>query len=322
MIGGLAGCDNVAWGGAEFEWRPPPPKEVVEPEVTEAPEEVTVPLPEQPVVFLVRRAGGTWQAEPIGEVAGDALTPLPTEASTPGFTARYVRERLVEGREFTLFQGSTRVGRFIAGSDVRPDSLYCQPRPSVAGIVELIPEVAGRSTFLALPSEHASHLGRGSLPQDEVTRGLGITSYRLVEDLLNARNYRWPPDIASARADVQAFTTSRSEQPLVASTYLYRDAISVGPAPENAYSLFFIGENQGSGYGTTFVWYRPVDSETKGVPRFLTWGDWDGDGQDELLLDVFGSSGRWLAALDRGAQAREWQVAFQDLCGQPPSAAN
>lgn len=317
MIGALAGCDNVAWGGADFEWRPPPPKEVVEPEISEEPEEVLPPLPEGPVLFLVQRADAEWRAEPLGEIGADTLMPMATDALYPGFTARYVRERLGEGREFVLFQGSSRLGRFVAGAQVQPDSTYCQPRPSVSGFVELVPEAVGLTSFLALPAEQAGHLGRG-LPVDlEMTRGQGITSYRLAEQLFNERRYRWPPDIAAARASVRVFPTAHSAQPLIASTYLYRDGLGVGAAPEAAYSMFFIAEDRGSEYAPTYVWYRNVEESGKGAPRLQTWGDWDADGQEELLLDVFGAESRWLAALDRPGGATQWHLSFQDACGQP-----
>jgi hypothetical protein len=41
--------------------------------------------------------------------------------------------------------------------------------------------------------------------------------------------------------------------------------------------------------------------------------DWDGDGEEEILLEVFGADARWWAALDRENGA--WSIAFQDPCG-------
>jgi len=314
MIGALTACDNVEWGGSSFEWRPPPPKEVVEPVAAEVEEEALPPLPEGPVLFLAHRgADDIWSVSPIGELGTDALAPLSNDQDVPGFTARYVRERLVEGREFTLFEGQTRLGRFISGSSVAPDSTHCQARPSVSGLVEVLPEVSDRTVFLALPSDQADFLTRAPVRAMQPDRGHSITSYRLVEQLLNERRYRWPPDVAAARASLMTIPNSGEGAPLILSTYLYRDGLGIGPAPENAYSLFMIGENDGNGYRSTFDLYRNVQSDGKGAPRLLSRGDWDGDGQQELLLDVFGADSRWLAALDRTASG--WQLVYQDACG-------
>ena len=46
----------------------------------------------------------------------------------------------------------------------------------------------------------------------------------------------------------------------------------------------------------------------KQVQPFL--GDIDGDGLDEILLEVMGSESRWFAAIDRGPDG--WQTAYQD----------
>ncbi len=318
MIGALTGCDNVEWGGSSFEWRPPPPKEVEEPEATEVVEEALPPLPESPVLFLAHRAANdSWFVTPIGEIGANALSPLSTDDELPGFTARYVEERLVEGREFTLFEGKTRLGRFIAASETRPDSTHCLARPSVSGIVEVLPDAANRDLFLALPSDEAGFLTREPLRSLQPDRGQSIASWRMVEEVLNQRRYRWPPDIADARAALAAVPNSGDGPAVILSTYMYRDGIRVGPAPGPAYSLFIIGENPGSGYRPTFHLYRKVEDGGKGAPRLLTRGDWDGDGHEELLLEVFGTNSRWLAALDKDTDAGTWQVAYQDACGQP-----
>jgi hypothetical protein len=91
--------------------------------------------------------------------------------------------------------------------------------------------------------------------------------------------------------------------------------MGVGPAPDESYSLLILGESLGTRFDRAFTWYRRVGDEGKGSPRFFSRMDWDGDGEEELLLEVFGADARWWAALDR--EDGSWTLAFQDPCGAP-----
>ena len=91
--------------------------------------------------------------------------------------------------------------------------------------------------------------------------------------------------------------------------------MEIGPAPGEAYSLLIIGEPRGNRFERTFTWYRRVEEEGKGAPRLFSKMDWDGDGEEELLLEVFGECSRWWAALDK--ENGSWTLAFQDPCGTP-----
>ena len=51
----------------------------------------------------------------------------------------------------------------------------------------------------------------------------------------------------------------------------------------------------------------------KAAPRYFDHLDWDGDGADEILLDVFGNDQRWFAALSRAEDG--WVRSYQDSCG-------
>jgi hypothetical protein len=100
---------------------------------------------------------------------------------------------------------------------------------------------------------------------------------------------------------------------MVAATFVYRDALAVGPARPGAYALFLLGSRIGNEYREGFAWYRAADADGKGTPRYLDHLDWDADGDTEILLDVFGSSRRWFAAL--GQRGGEWVRTYQDACG-------
>jgi hypothetical protein len=85
-----------------------------------------------------------------------------------------------------------------------------------------------------------------------------------------------------------------------------------------AYALFTLGERAGEVQREAFVWYRSVDSEGKGAPRYHDHLDWDGDGADEILLDVLGANRRWFAGL--GRRNRAWVRTFEDECGSGTTA--
>ena len=81
-----------------------------------------------------------------------------------------------------------------------------------------------------------------------------------------------------------------------------------------------MGEQAGEEYREAYTWYREVDTEGKGAPRYFDHLDWDGDGTDEILLDVLGSNRRWFAALSYRDGA--WARTFQDSCGSSASGGD
>jgi hypothetical protein len=89
------------------------------------------------------------------------------------------------------------------------------------------------------------------------------------------------------------------------------------PSAGNAYSLFVIAQNGPNGYRESFTWFRPVDLQGKGIPRYFDHLDLDGDGEDEIVLDVLGEERRWFAVLDRSGDG--WAASFQDQCGSVAS---
>ena len=104
----------------------------------------------------------------------------------------------------------------------------------------------------------------------------------------------------------------------VAATFVYRDQIGIGSPGQGAYAVFVLGVPTAAGYAEGYTWYRSVDSDGKGVPRYFSHLDWDGDGDGEILLDVFGASRRWFAGLSR--RQGEWVRTFQDACGSGSSS--
>jgi len=126
----------------------------------------------------------------------------------------------------------------------------------------------------------------------------------------------WPPNgLVDARKDIQVFQLPGSNQPQVAATFLFRQGLDLGPPERGSYALFLIASQTVDGFREDFASYRPADTQGKGSPLFLDHLDWDGDGSDEILLDVMGDGRRWYAALESDDGA--WAETFQDRCGVP-----
>ncbi|MBT8396910.1 MAG: hypothetical protein KJN92_08080, partial [Gemmatimonadetes bacterium] len=134
-------------------------------------------------------------------------------------------------------------------------------------------------------------------------------------EALNDLRAQWPGTLQNIREDLQVLRISDDQNPSIIGTFLFQDQMAVGPAPDPAYSLMILGELQGVRFTRAFTWYRRVGDEGKGAPRFFSKLDWDGDGEEELLLEVFGAESRWFAALEK--EGGSWTLAFQDPCGAP-----
>lgn len=101
----------------------------------------------------------------------------------------------------------------------------------------------------------------------------------------------------------------------IAATFLYQDALRVGPPlTPAAYSIFVLGTGGPVEYDLAFMDYRPVE-RGKAATRYFEQADWDADGESELLLEVFGDQARWAIGLDRVDGL--WTRVFEEGC---PSA--
>jgi len=78
--------------------------------------------------------------------------------------------------------------------------------------------------------------------------------------------------------------------------------------------MLVIGTREDDAYRSSFLSYQRADAG-KAAPRYFDHLDWDGDGDSEILLEVFGASTRWFAAL--GQRGGVWVQTFQDPCGTP-----
>jgi len=312
-----SGCDNVSWGGVDVRMQAPPPQAEVRPEAEEeAPPEVALPpLPDGPILLAGSRDGDTATLTVVGEVRGDGLGALPSEAQAPGFLAHFTRSLLAPGTELVLFAEGARVGRLTV-TETSQDDRFCSPRAQVTGVVELVPGASAARRLLALTDTAAVRRPYTEFRTRDHDYDQRVASLALAQEAIPVVGATWPPSLLESRADIQAFRMPDASGPSVAATFLYGDRLAVGAATaEGAYSLFVMGTSGGRGYRSAYVGFRRPAVEGKGVPRYFGHLDWDGDGDSEILLDVFGAESRWHASL--GQRGGSWVQTFEDPCGAP-----
>ena len=316
------GCDNVEWGGVYVGLRdpaesllsePPPPEaeEVVEDTASDAP-------PLGPVLYLGRRAGGEAIIVPVAEIRPEGLWPLEGSGSVEASTS-FATDYLTPGMEFTLFSDGARVGTLIA-ERFSVNERYCRARPQIRGPVELVQGAAVIQTFLAVPTrESSAYASRAYSPVAQTSDQL-VASTTMMRQIINAVGALEPGNVLNIRRDVQMFRARPGRAPTVVATFVYGDDLVVGPAGGNAYSVFLASDNdEGTGYQGTYVDYRVASRDGKGAARYFDHLDVDGDGVDEMVLEILGEESMWLSTLRR--QGGSWVEEYRDPCGLPPGTS-
>lgn len=314
------GCDNVEWGGVDFGLRLPSESLVSEPppEVVEVAEDT---VPDRPplgtVLYLGHRAGGEATLVPVAEMRPGGLFPIGGAGSAEA--SRFVENYLAPGQEFTLFSDGTRVGS-LSAETFSVDERYCGVRPQIRGPIELTPAGATIESFLALPAAEGSAFPYNAYSPVAQTGNLLVASTTAMRQVVDAVGALSPGNVLSIRRDVQMFRARPGGAPTVVATFVYRDDLAVGPAAAGAYSVFLAADDdEGTGYESTYVDYRLVSRDGKGAARYFDHLDIDGDGSEEVVLEVLGEDSMWLSTLTRRGGA--WMEAYRDPCGLPPRSS-
>lgn len=315
---GAPGCDNVAWGGTDLTVLPPPTLERVPDEVDEPDPESDEPVNEElPILLAGTRDGMSATLTVVGEVDGDGLRPFPD----PAFPSDV--DRLAEltrpGSEWILFSEGARIGRLFVESTAEAGR-YCGARTTVSGITELVPTAAQATRLLALPAADVMDRGYGEYGELQHVYDQRVATLEIVQAAIPEYGAVWPRlGVLDARKHIQAFDLAGPRGPFVAATFVYQDTLGVAPPGAGAYAFFVLGEEVGGEQQGVYTWYREAETEGKGVPRYFDHLDWNGDGTEEILLDVFGASRRWFAGLARRDGA--WVRTFEDDCGSGATTA-
>ena len=306
------GCDNVEFGGIQFEFRSPEPArpQVVPDVVREEPTGTTGLVNiHAPLLLAGVRDGARGRFVVVGEVHPDGLRPFPD----PRFVddADRIAELTAPGSEWAVFSEGVRVGRLIVESATNAIG-YCGARTEITGVVELVATAVEAERLLAMPAQEVD------LPYEEYRLIAHVYDQRVATlsiagDAIPRYGARWPElGTLDAREHIQAFQLRNTPGQAVAATFVVGDNLEVGSAGPGAYALFVLAHQGNAGYSEAYTWYQDVAEQGKAAPRYFDHLDWDGDGADEILLDVFGSEQRWFAALSQEGEG--WIRSFQDSC--------
>ena len=201
----------------------------------------------------------------------------------------------------------------ISAESFSVDERYCSVRPGVRGRIELLPDASTVQKFLAVPAREGSELGYSTYSPVAQTTDLRNTSLRMVLRVLRGVGVFFPGDVRDIRQDIQVFRAQPGATPTVVATFVSDDDLAVGPAPRQAYSIFLMADDNGADYRRTYVDYRLNSSDGKGAARYFDHLDIDGDGSDEVVLEVMGERSMWLSTLSRRGGA--WVEEYRDPCG-------
>lgn len=308
----LAACDNVSWGGADITVVPPPAK------ANEAPEPGVEPgaerMPEGPILYHVRTAGDNAAIMPVAEISGDTLLPLRAIADDMAYASALASANLRQGSEFVLFHHGVRAGTFITQSSTIDESL-CRPMPRGEGVLELGQAAEGVSEFLAVARVQAPQIQRRSPPALKSTTTMRLLADVYADKIIVSRGLKRPNDWDRARARIQPFAVSGSQDPGFTATYLVDDTLGSG-LDDVGDAVFFVAVPGQLSFDTVFVSVRDYASGGKAAPEMVDFLDWNRDDSPDLLLRVFGTMDAWYEAVSRTADGK-WRSVFSSRCERP-----
>ena len=313
ILTGATGCDNVAWGGIDVQLQSPPSAEAApeggDEEVAETADSVT--KVSGPVLLAGERNGQRAEMVLVGELLANGLSPFP-DPRFPGDATR-LAELTAPGAEWILFSEGVRVGRMIADAS-EPADEYCGARIRISGVVELVPPASTATRLLALPAQDADTVPYRPYTEHAHNYDQRVASLAIAGEAIPRNGAAWPAGgVLEIREHIQAFRPEGASTPWIAATFVNRDQLAIGSPGPGAYGLLVMGSPIGGDFVEAFSWFRSVEDEGKGVPRYHDHLDWDGDGGSEVLLDVFGANRRWFAAVER--QGQRWVRSYEDSCG-------
>jgi hypothetical protein len=312
------GCDNVSFGGMSITLEGPPRDSSAA--QSEGASSTTETGPERieygPLLYAGIRQGDSALVVPVAELVEGQLRPFPDGAAGIQLSTQIREERMIPGRRLVLFHQGARVGTFTISTPSEDVGVYCSPRPQAVGPMELSPSASAAERFLAVDENMGEVEPYGRFQSFVPESRHRTVIQNLAGEALNELRAQWPAvALQNIRQDLQVFRPGTDEDPSVVGTFLYQDQMTVSPAPDPAYSLLIIGAPTANRFSRVYTWYRRVADDGKGAPRFFSKMDWDGDGDEELLLEVLGAESRWWAALDR--EGGVWSMVFQEPCGTP-----
>jgi hypothetical protein len=309
ILTALPACDNVDWGGADVQVVPPPPPGGAVQVAPDAQTYADLGLPSGTVLFHVTRGEGGTQVIPVAEVSGDSLRTLrrPAGVAAEAYESRFRAAVLEPGAQLELFRRGASVGTLTLTGAGAPTSCGI---PTASGNVTTVAAAADAGEFIAFRRGLAPEVrGEYSPPQvnGSIRTYASIVAERLVLQNGLPRPRSWP----GAQRDLQALEVVGGGNPEMAATYLVGDRLAVGPAEGEGYSVFYLaGYETRSGYTPFYQEVRDYRRTGKAAPRMLDYLDWNGSGETDLLVQVYGPDEAWYEAISRDRGGR-WQKVWE-----------
>ncbi|WP_420125660.1 hypothetical protein [Longimicrobium sp.] len=316
IVTALAACDNVDWGGATVQVVTPPPPGAGEANVPEPGTVAGLGLPTGRVLFhVVRNPDGTANITPVAEISGDSLRTIrkPAGVAPEAYEQRFRQAVMDVNAEFVLFRRGAEVGSMIVKAAAPVTACGV---PTSTGQASTVAAAAAEREFLAFRRGLAPEVrGEFSPPQVEGTiqRYASLIAERLVLQNGLQRPRSWP----GAQRDLQALNLVMGGQSEMSATYLVGDNLGVGPADPEGYSVFYVASyEQRAGYTPIYTEVRDYDKTGKGAPKLVDHLNWNGTGEGEMLIQVFGTRESWYQAVsrDKGSWRKVWEGA---RCREP-----
>jgi hypothetical protein len=310
ILAAAAGCDNVTWGGADVQIVPPPPAPGSMEIETDARVFAELGLPSGTVLFHLVRDTAATRLIPVAEVAGATMRTLrrPAGVSAAAYEARFRQAVLPQGGQFDVFRRGSRVGTFVVQS--YGESTFCGV-PTAVGHVTTVAAAADSREFVSFRRGLAPE-GRGEYAPPQVTGSIRTYASIIAERLILQAGLPRPRSWPGAQRDLQAIEIMPGGNPEMTATYLVGDALQVGPADPNGYSVFYIADFETRrGYQPIYSDVRSYAQTEKAAPRLVDHLDWFGDESQDILVQVFGRDQAWYEAISRDARgvwAKVWEA--------------
>jgi hypothetical protein len=245
----------VTWGGSDVQIVPPPPAAgtlELEPDARVFAE---MGLPSGTVLFHLVRDTDQTRLIPVAEVAQQGLRALrrPAGVSPEAYESRFRQAVLPAGAQFDVFRRGSRVGTFVVQNYGAATACGL---PTATGNVTTVAAAADQREFLAFRRGLAPE-GRGEFTPPQVTGTIRTYASILAERLILQAGLPRPRSWPGAQRDLQAIEIMAGGHPEMSATYLVGDALQVGEADPNGYSVFYIADFE------TRRGYQPICSESR-----------------------------------------------------------
>lgn len=310
ILVGAAGCDNVTWGGADIQIVPPPPAPGTMELEPDARVFAELGLPSGTVLFHLVRDTAETRLVPVAEVAGETLRTLrrPADVAAEAFEGRFRSAVLPVGAQYDVYRRGARVGTFVVQGH---GAVTRCGLPTGTGNLTTVAAAADQREFLAFRRGLAPE-GRGEFVPPQITGTIRTYASILAERLILQAGLPRPRSWPGAQRDLQSIDIMPGGHPEMSATYLVGDALQVGPADPNGYSVFYIADFEARrGYQPVYSETRTYAQTGKAAPRLVDHLDWTGNGNQDVLIQVFGEDQSWYEAVMRDARdqwTRTWEA--------------